>query len=109
MCDTFSNYKVNEKVDIWMLGCILYTLIYKKHPFFEAQKLTIINTQYFTPDTTYSEKIIDFVRLMMTPNPDKRPDIKKVIQIIQNWDTINKIELPVINYFIFIIRKKYLN
>jgi len=94
MCDTFSNYKVTEKVDIWMLGCIFYTLMYKKHPFFEAQKLTIINTQYFTPEINYPDKLLDFMRLMLTPNPEKRPDIKMVIQIIQNWENINKIDLP---------------
>jgi AP2-associated kinase len=95
MCDHYSKYKVNEKVDIWMLGCILYTLIYKKHPFADAQKLAIINAHYFTPDTSYNEKLLDFMRLLLTPNPEKRPDIRKVIQIIQNWDNINKIELSV--------------
>lgn len=33
MCDPYLNYKVDCKVDIWMLGCILYTLIFFKHPF----------------------------------------------------------------------------
>ncbi len=95
MCDQYSKYKVTEKVDIWMLGCILYTLIYKKHPFSEAQKLAIINAHYFTPDTSYQEKLLDFMRLLLTPNPEKRPDIRKVIQIIQNWDNIIKFELSV--------------
>lgn len=95
MCDQSCNHKVNEKVDIWMLGCIFYTLIYKRHPFCDAQRLTIINAQYFTPDNNYKEKLMDFMRLLLTPNPDKRPDIRKVIDIIKNWDNINKIELSV--------------
>lgn len=95
MCDQYCKYKVNEKVDIWMLGCILYTLMYKKQPFADAQKLAIINAHYYTPEIQYSEKLLDFMRLMLTPNPEKRPDIKKVIQIVQNWDSISRIELSV--------------
>lgn len=34
------------------------------------------------------------MRLLLTPSPDKRPDVKKVLQIIQNWDSLTKIELP---------------
>jgi serine/threonine protein kinase len=93
MCDQYSKHRVDEKVDIWALGCILYTLIYKKHPFQDAQKLTIINAHYFCPETNYSEKLLDLTRLMLTPNPEKRPDIKKIIQILQNWTNITKIEL----------------
>lgn len=95
MCDQYSKYKVNEKADIWMLGCIFYTLMYKKHPFADSQKLAIINAHYYVPVISYSEKLLDFMRLLLTPNPDKRPDVKKVIQIIQNWESINKIELSV--------------
>ena len=80
-----------------MLGCILYTLIYKKHPFADTQKLAIINAHYYTPEIAYSEKLLDFMRLLLTPNPEKRPDIKKVVQMIQNYSNIIKIELSVNN------------
>lgn len=33
MCDIYQKYEVSEKVDIWMLGCILYTLCFYEHPF----------------------------------------------------------------------------
>jgi len=73
---------------------MLYTLLYKKHPFSDAQKLAIINAHYYTPIISgYSEKLLDFMRLLLSPSPEKRPDIKKVIQIVQNWDVISKIEL----------------
>jgi len=59
MCDMYSKYLVNEKVDIWMLGCIFYSLMYKKQPFQDAQKLSIINAHYYIPDNnTYSEKLV---------------------------------------------------
>ena len=36
-----------------MLGCILYTMCFAKHPFFEAQKLAIINAHYFIPEEDF--------------------------------------------------------
>lgn len=33
MCDLYLQYPVGPKVDIWMLGCVLYTLLFYKHPF----------------------------------------------------------------------------
>ena len=49
MCDIFSGYKVDTKVDIWMLGCVLYTLCFYKHPFQECSKLSIVNASYTVP------------------------------------------------------------
>lgn len=42
MCDVLLNYNVNTKVDLWMLGCILYTMVFLKHPFAEMSKIPII-------------------------------------------------------------------
>lgn len=36
MCDLYLKYDITEKVDIWMLGCILYTLCFYKHPFVDG-------------------------------------------------------------------------
>jgi len=33
MADLFLRYDVGEKADIWMLGCVLYTLCFFIHPF----------------------------------------------------------------------------
>lgn len=33
MCDVLLGHKVNEKVDVWMLGCVLYTMAFLFHPF----------------------------------------------------------------------------
>ena len=97
MCDNYSKFVVNEKVDIWMLGCILYTILFKKHPFQDAQKLTIINAYYnFPSDTKYSEKIQDFIRLMLTPNPANRPDLVFINDVIVNWKKESNIKLSVI-------------
>lgn len=94
MCDPYSKFPIYEKVDIWMLGCILFAILFKTHPFLDAQKLTIINAHYYIPDNTYSEKIVDFMRLMLTPNPVNRPSAREVLNLIADWKNIKTIELP---------------
>ena len=77
------------------MGCILYTILFKIHPFQDAQKLTITTAHYYIPKEAknYSEKIIDFIRLMLTPNPSNRPSIREVLGYIQCWDSIRDIKL----------------
>jgi hypothetical protein len=50
MIDLYLKYEVNEKVDIWMLGCVLYVMNFYIHPFQDSGKLAIINAQYRFPD-----------------------------------------------------------
>ena len=76
MCDRYGENVVNEKVDIWSLGCVLYTMVFKEQPFMNAQKLEIINGNYNFPrdeQKLYSEKFLDLIRVMLTPNPNDRP------------------------------------
>lgn len=46
MLDTWDNHKIDHTVDIWALGCILYTLCYMQHPFEDSAKLAILNGNY---------------------------------------------------------------
>lgn len=55
MVDTWSNFTIGPAVDIWALGCILYTLCFMRHPFEDAAKLRILNANYSIPsDSKYS-------------------------------------------------------
>ena len=56
MVDLYSNKPVNEKADIWALGCLLYKLCFKVHPFEDSAKLRILNANYKIPptDSTYT-------------------------------------------------------
>uniref|UniRef100_A0A915JAG3 Protein kinase domain-containing protein n=1 Tax=Romanomermis culicivorax TaxID=13658 RepID=A0A915JAG3_ROMCU len=49
MLDLYQNLPINEKVDIWALGCVLYYLCYLQHPFEDSAKLRIINAKYTLP------------------------------------------------------------
>ena len=85
MIDQFFKYPVNEKVDIWMFGCVTYSLCYFQHPFQDAQKLGIVNASYTFPNDPkkrISEKMNDLIRIMLTPDPRLRPLSKSIIQDI---------------------------
>ncbi|KAG7282421.1 hypothetical protein CRUP_029742 [Coryphaenoides rupestris] len=41
MIDLYSNFPINDKQDIWALGCILYLLCFKQHPFEEGSMLKV--------------------------------------------------------------------
>ncbi|EDQ84596.1 uncharacterized protein MONBRDRAFT_30098 [Monosiga brevicollis MX1] len=58
MLDMHSEKPVDERVDIWALGCLLYTLCYRKHPFEEGNVLAICNLKYDLPTT--DEKLEPF-------------------------------------------------
>ena len=96
MCDRYGEHVVSEKVDIWALGCVLYTMVFKEQPFINAQKLEIINGNYNFPQEEqklYSEKFLDLIRVMLTPNPDNRPDVLKIMEWTNYWNDIDKIPL----------------
>lgn len=90
MCDPYLKYKVNQKADMWMLGCVIYTLMFFKHPFFEASKLAITTASFNWPnDPVYSDKLEILVRNLLTPNPDLRPCSSTVVELLENWQNIS--------------------
>ena len=95
MVDEYGTFPVNEKADIWALGCILYAILFKQQPFQDAQKLTIIKGDYYIPKEAknYSDKIFDFIRLMLTPDPRIRPSAKQIVDYINNWNNFKEFPL----------------
>uniref|UniRef100_A0A673HNK4 Cyclin-G-associated kinase-like n=1 Tax=Sinocyclocheilus rhinocerous TaxID=307959 RepID=A0A673HNK4_9TELE len=84
MIDLYSNYPINEKQDIWALGCILYLLCFKQHPFEEGAKLQIVNGKYNIPqnDTKYTV-FHQLIRSMLKINPDERLSINELVSQLQ--------------------------
>lgn len=95
MLDQYLGYTVDLKVDIWMLGCILYSLCFGRHPFQEAQTLGILNAHYLMPDDCpeIGEKLRDLIRLLLTPNPAKRPTIEELGAILGRFENSEGIQL----------------
>ncbi|KAA8515716.1 hypothetical protein F0562_018673 [Nyssa sinensis] len=79
MWDLFLRELINEKVDIWALGCLLFRISYFKSAFDGESKLQILNGNYRIPELPkYSSSITDLIRDMLQSSPDARPDITQV-------------------------------
>ena len=81
MCDPYLRYAVDSKADLWMLGCILYTLMFFRHPFAEKSKLEISMAKFVWPAApVYSSRLQNLVRNLLTPNPALRPGTAELIE-----------------------------
>lgn len=74
------------KVDIWALGCVIYTLAQQDTPFKGENLVTLgQNIVEQTPKLLprpYSAKFSDFVDRLMTKKVSDRPDIRQVLEAI---------------------------
>ncbi|KAK8630589.1 hypothetical protein V6N13_079376 [Hibiscus sabdariffa] len=88
MWDLFRRELINEKVDIWALGCLLFRICYFKNAFDGESKLQILNGNYRIPDLPkYNSSITNLIKDMLQASPADRPDITQV------WFRVNE-QLP---------------
>ncbi|XP_072261115.1 cyclin-G-associated kinase isoform X2 [Pyxicephalus adspersus] len=82
--DLYSNFPIGEKQDIWALGCILYLLCFKQHPFEDGSKLRIVNGKFSIPlnDTRYTV-FHGIINSMLKVNPEERLSINEVVGQLQ--------------------------
>ncbi|XP_049742474.1 cyclin-G-associated kinase isoform X1 [Elephas maximus indicus] len=82
--DLYSNFPISEKQDIWALGCILYLLCFRQHPFEDGAKLRIVNGKYSIPpnDTRYTV-FHDLIRSTLKVNPEERLTITELVNQLQ--------------------------
>lgn len=79
--DTYNNYPINVAMDVWALGCVIFLLSFREHPFEDSAKLRIINAKYnIPPNDTQYEVLHDLIRGMLQINPEDRPTISEVVQ-----------------------------
>lgn len=99
MIDKYMKFKVDTKVDVWMLGCVMFSLCFNYHPYQDCGKIGILNAQYFMPvndseiNSRISQKLKDLIHIILVPNPEQRPTIDQISEILKNWDRIPKIKL----------------
>ena len=97
MADLYKGFKISGKVDIWMLGCVLFTLLNNKHPFQNASNLAIVNCRYsFSQDECkrYPAKLIELCTWLLAQNPNDRPDARQLEDLLSNWNEDVPLPLP---------------
>ncbi|KAA0147782.1 hypothetical protein FNF29_07127 [Cafeteria roenbergensis] len=74
MVDLYSGLSIDTRVDVWALGCVLFSLAYNKHPFPEAAGVAILAARYKVPPLPRRpQAIITLIRACLAPRPDDRP------------------------------------
>jgi len=80
MLDTWSNFPVNQAVDIWAAGLVLYSICFNKHPFEDSNKLAIVNGNYKIPPNDFKYKMYhSLIMSMLSLDPRKRPTAGQVL------------------------------
>jgi serine/threonine kinase 16 len=90
--DVKSGSTLNEKVDIWSLGCLLFAMAYGESPFEMTinqqggtMALAVLNRQFYFPIAKrdmYTKQFQDLVSWMLNTDPNARPNIDRVISAI---------------------------
>lgn len=97
MADLYKGFKISGKVDIWMLGCMLFTLINNRHPFQNASNLAIVNCRYsFSQDECkrYPPKLTELCAWLLAQSPDDRPSAQQLSDILATWSDSEALPLP---------------
>ncbi|KAJ5156223.1 hypothetical protein N7492_009026 [Penicillium capsulatum] len=71
------SYRGKEQ-DIWALGILLYTIVYKENPFYSVDE--ILDHPLRIPFLPFSEECIDLVRKMLDRDVDNRLTITEVLE-----------------------------
>ena len=84
-----SDCVIDERVDIWALGCLLYACAFRFSPFESAYvdqggsvALAVLNKIKFPEDHPYSPGLCNLIRYMLTVNWEERPNIEQVLDAI---------------------------
>eukprot|EP00929_Paragymnodinium_shiwhaense_P032453 TRINITY_DN1797_c0_g2_i1.p1 TRINITY_DN1797_c0_g2~~TRINITY_DN1797_c0_g2_i1.p1 ORF type:complete len:756 (+),score=142.34 TRINITY_DN1797_c0_g2_i1:113-2380(+) len=95
MVDFYHCFAITTKVDIWMLGCILFTLMFYRHPFQDESPLAIANARYHLPSSpTYSDKLVDLVHWLLAQDPSDRPTALELLGVVENFTQNVPLPLP---------------
>lgn len=85
LCDLFAKTRLDEKVDDWAMGCVLYYLCFFDLPFGES-KLQILNGKWTIPAAGCAEGFRTILTHCLNPHPAQRWDIWAVLEALHGMD-----------------------
>ena len=87
MWDLFRRQRVDEKVDVWAMGCLLFRLVYGTLAFDGESSLQVLNGNYRVPaglDPMPDGNVLKLIRAALTADPAARPTMARLHQATAN-------------------------
>jgi serine/threonine kinase 16 len=85
LLDVKTGSTIDEKIDIWSLGCTLYALLYGCSPFEREESvnggsmnMAILQGKYSFPEG-YSSGVEELVKMCLVVDPQQRPAVEQVL------------------------------
>lgn len=86
LLDLYSLYPINEKMDVFSLGCLLYQLLFFKSAFQLDLKLDQMNARFHIPtSSTASKNLTDILTQMLEADPSRR------ISCAEAWSVLDSL------------------
>lgn len=82
---------IDEKIDIWSLGCLLYALCFFRSPYDDVYErgdsvalACSSGNLHIPPTPCFHSSLIDLIKSMLTLDPHQRPSIDEVILSVES-------------------------
>lgn len=84
MIDLYQGLLINEQVDTWALGCLLYTMAFCAHPFSDGSATRILNGEgTAVPDSsTYPTALQTLLDSMFVRDPTQRATANQILESV---------------------------
>lgn len=96
MVDLYQRKLINQKADVWAMGCLLYKLVFFDDAFGEGGAMAVLGGKYKTPKcAAFTQNVSQLLTHMLEVDPDKRVNIFQVTKRV--YELLGKpvpIELP---------------
>lgn len=100
MIDLYRRLPIDEKADVWALGCFLYKLCFYTTPFESSGDIAILHASFqFLPSPQYSTDLTNLIVIMLQENPFYRPNIVQIIILLAKIMNIPFRDLKIEDYY----------
>lgn len=84
MVDLYSGHAIDERVDVWALGCLWHAVLFLSHPFQTTGVLAIVSATYTLPDEAASTPpiCIELLRACLRIDPEERPTCEAILAFV---------------------------
>ncbi len=83
MCDVYRNHRIDQAVDVWAVGVLIYYAMHFALPFEETALSVLAGNVRFPPEPLYSDTLREAVRRCLVQNPAERWGIDALLAFLE--------------------------